>query len=320
MANTDVLSAKIAVARMKRYLADPAQRISLQDLVISETEKAYAQLNGPRFPVTPTSLSSADISPRLKAYEATVETVLRLMICGAHWGEQQHEGPLLRCFKRIADQRPFQASNVVLERLARYPALLLLYGAGIAAITRQNYSLLKGLFGLKVKYDGYKPEKIVAAAISDQVVLDRDIQKQALGSRYSPLSDRVFEVLRDPLREYLPSDGEYDRTFDWFEYLLCLSHCDASVSRSDLEQLRAENPNFTLFASVGRFGWKGGYDGEPSIQAETELIAKQAYPEKVAAVLKAGFFESGGQLNDDKYREVKAAFDRHVKNVRMQWT
>lgn len=44
----------------------------------------------------------------------------------------------------------------------------------------------------------------------------------------------------------------------------------------------------------------------------------EPYPERVAAVLKAGFFQSGGQ-HDDKYREVKAAFDRLVELVRGQW-
>lgn len=130
----------------------------------------------------------------------------------------------------------------------------MLYGAGIAALSRHNYRFLKSLLALKVKYDGYKPEKTVAAAIHDQVVLSHDHQKQVLGSRHTPMSDHQFEILRDPLREYLPSDAEYDQMFDWFEYLLCLSHCDAGVSRSDLEASKAQKPDFTLWASVGRFG------------------------------------------------------------------
>jgi len=320
MATTDVLSATVAVARMKRYVADSAQRISLHDLVTSETEKAYVLLTGPRFPVTAPGLSVKDVGVLLKTYEDVADVMLRLLICGAYWGEPQHETLLLRCFKRIADQESFQTSLIALANLKRYPSLLLLYGAGIAALSRHNYRMLRSLFGLKVKYKHYKPEKTVASAIFDQAVLSHDLQQQVLGSRYTPLSDHLFEILRDPLREYLHSDAEYDQTFDWFEYLLCLCHCDAEVSRSDLRQSKAKDPNFTLWASVGRFGWKGRYEGESSIQAETELIANQPYPEKVAAVLNAGFFESAGELNnDDKYREVKAAFDRLVGLVRGQW-
>ncbi len=310
MASTDVLSAKVAVARMKRYLADPVHRISLHDLVTSETEKTYALLTGPRFSVTAPSLTT------LKTYEETVEVMLRLLICGAYWSEPEHDELLLLSFKRIADQTSLGGH----ANLRLYPCLLLLYGAGIAALSRHNYRIVRSLFGLIVKYDGNRPEETVAAAIYDQAVLSRDLQKQVLGNRQTPLSDRLFEVLRDPLREYLPGDAEYDQTFDWFEYLLCLCHCDGQVSRSELQQEKIKDSKFTLWASVGRFGWKTRYEGEPNIMAETELIAGPAYPEKVADVLRAGFFESGGQLHrDDKYREVKAAFDRCVERVRSQW-
>jgi len=319
VASTDVLSAKVAVARMKKYLADPAHRISLHDLITSEAEKVYALLNGPAFPLLVMKLSYADVAQRLKAYEAALETVLRLMICGAYWGEPQHDSVLLACYKRLADRQPVGSSTFVLGTSARYPALVLLYGAGIAAVANHNYRFLRVLFDLKVKYDGNKPEKSATAVISDQAVLKRDDQKRVLGGAYTPLSDHLFVVLRDPLREYLPSDAEYEQTFDWFEYLLCLCHCDAGVSRSDLQRRRDKDPDFTLWASVGRFAWKGRDEGEANIQAETEPIAGQPYPEKVAAVLRAGFFESGGQMQDDKFREVKAALDRLVEIVRREW-
>jgi len=114
MANTDVLSAKIAVARMKRYLADPTQRINLHDLVTTETEKAHVILTGSRFPAQAPTLSSSDIVSLLKAYEGATDTVLRLIICGAYWSEPQHDAVFLSCYKRIADQQSFQTSLVVL--------------------------------------------------------------------------------------------------------------------------------------------------------------------------------------------------------------
>jgi hypothetical protein len=207
---------------------------------------------------------------------------------------------------------------VVWIKLRRYPALVLLYGMGLAALSRGNYRFLRSLFGLKVREDDYKPEETVAAIIYDQAVLERSHQQEAQAKRHTPLSDRLFGILRDPLREYLPSESEYDRTFDWFEYLLCLCHCDAETTRAGLAEMKAQKPDFTVWASVGRFGWKSRYDGSPGIQDETELRKGEPDPEKVAAVIKAGFFESAGQ-HEDKYREVKAAFDRLVAGVRGQW-
>lgn len=106
------------------------------------------------------------------------------------------------------------------------------------------------------------------------------------------MSDHLFQMLRNPLREYLSSDNEYDQIFDWFEYLLCLSHCDAQVTWTELAQKNAEKHDFTLWASVGRFNWKNRQEGELSIIAETEIREGEVLSEKVAAALRAGFFES----------------------------
>ena len=147
----DLLSTKVAVARMKRYLADNSQLINLHDLVASETERTYVALTGPRFPLTGTGLAPADILVRLLAFEETIETVLRLMICGAHWGGPQHDAMLLKRFKRLADQIGPEKGQFVWLRLRRYPALVLLYGMGLAALSRGNYRFLRSLFGLKVQ-------------------------------------------------------------------------------------------------------------------------------------------------------------------------
>ena len=314
----DVLSTKVAVARMKKYLSDDSQRINLHDLLTSETEKTYAALTGPRFPLAGRSLTPDDIRVSLEAYEATIESVLHLMLCGAHWGEPQHDATILKCFKRLADQAGPQSGLTVLISLRRYPALVLLYGMGLAALSRDNYRFLRSLLGVKIRDEDYKPEETVAAQIFDQAVLSLDHQKQVLANRHTPLSDRLFEILREPLRSYIPSDSEYDRTFDWFEYLLCLCHCDAESTRASLAEMKSRDAEFTLWASVGRFGWKRAYDESPRIQQETELREGEPHPEKIAALIKAGFFESEGQ-HDDKYREVKAAFDRLLSKVRGHW-
>jgi hypothetical protein len=315
MTTTDVLSAKVAVARMKKYLADPAQRISLHDLLSTETEKAYAAIIGPSLPFNITRVPPSEIKQRIMRYSGALDTILSLMICGGYWGEQRHETLLLSCYKRLADQAATQSSSVV--SLARFPALYLLYGMGLAAVARQNYRFLRLLFNLKIKHRSDKPEGSVASVIHDQLVLRREDQKVSLSDSYIPMSDYIFVTLRDKLRDYIPSDSDYDRMFDWFEYLLCLCHCDAQVSRSDLETEKAKSPDFTLWASVGRFVLKSRYDGQPDILAETTLRENQRYSEVVTAVLKAGFFESAGQ-HDDKYLDVKAAFDRHVMNVRRE--
>ena len=310
-AAADVLSTKVAVARLKMYLADDSQRIKLHDLLTSETEKLHAAINGERFSVPSGGLPVSDVPKRLQVYESAIDTLLNLFVCTAYWGEQKHEPILLKCFKRVADFTDPQSSFVMWNKLRRYPALLLLYAIGLAALIRGNYHLIRSLLGLKTRLDRYHDEEFVPKDLHCQAVLEVSLQRQALGQRPTPLSDRLFDVLRSPMREYVPDDLAYDQTFDWLEYLLCLRCCDADVTRAELEKLKAQDPNFTLWASVGRFAFKPGYGGSLRIQDEMEVQTGKPLPEKVAALIKAGFFESGGQ-HYDKFQDVKAAFDRLV--------
>ncbi|MGO9255439.1 MAG: hypothetical protein ACLQU1_03940 [Bryobacteraceae bacterium] len=301
----DILSAQVAVKRMKRYLPDTTQGISLHDLLTSETEKTRTLLTGARFPMSP--LFSKDMPGRVKAYEVTLETISHLLICGAYWGEAHHDDLLLSCYKRIAEQDIILAPATA--NLARYPGLYLLYGMGIAACAAKNYRFLRLLFSLKLRYIANGSESAVAAVIDDESVMDKYSQAQVLEGKY--MCDHLFNVLRDPLRGYVPSDYGFSQTFDWFEYLLCLCHCDASVTRPGLADMKARDPDFVLPASFGRFGHR--LASWNSIRKETEVRKGERLPEKVADILQAGFFESGGrQQSDDKYRDVKAAFDRFV--------
>jgi hypothetical protein len=301
MSLSDVLSARVAVSRMKKYLADTTKQINLHDLLTSETERTHAALMGPHFAAT------KGLRARVNSYESALETILGLMICGVFWGSSHNDALLLRCYKRIADQEMSQ--RPVVPELSRYPGLFLLYGVGVAACAAHNYRFLRSILGLKVRHVAYRGEQSVAAVLDDEFVFTKYDQAQVLGGKY--MCEHLFEVLREPLREYLPSDYEYERAFDWFEYLLCLCHCDAAVTRSTLADMKAQDAKFYLPASIGCFGLNNAPAPRSAIQAETELRSGEPRPEKVAAILGAGFFESGGQ-HDDKYREVKAAFDRFV--------
>lgn len=306
MTVVDMLSPKVAVARMKRYLADASQQINLYDLLTKETEKAHALITGSQFSPTGT-LSFGDIRQRVSAYEAILHTVLRLLICGTFWRAGEQHDILLRCFKRFADQQ--LARSPQLLALHRYPALYLLYGMGIAACTAQRYRLLYSLFDLKVRFGAYH-ESSVAGAVREENVMGKYSQAQVFDGKY--MSEHLFEVLREPMREYVPDDYDYSQAFDWFEYLACLCYCDAQVTRSTLAEMKADNPGFVLKASVGRFSLLDRLALQNSILVETRWPAGGLLPEKVAAVLDAGFFEAGSGRHPDKFREVKAAFDRYV--------
>jgi hypothetical protein len=320
----DPVPAKVAVARMKRYLVDDVHRISLSDLLKAETERVYATLKAAPFTTKNDPRNQPtedDVRARLRAYEGAVKTLLNLMICGAAWGTPNQNSLWTRSFQRAADWGDVRSGQLVLwNDLRRYPALLLLYGVALAAISSGNYSLLRSILYGSIRDNSYEPEQPVAKILHNRAVMERKHQQWCFAGNPTGLSDYVFTALRDPLREYLPDDIAYERAFDWFEYLLCLVHCDVQTTRADIQRRKEEEPGFILKAPFGRFVYKVGTSDDIILQ--TAIREEQPFPPpaRVAALLQANFFESAGQIQAfDKYRDVKAAFDRFLASGANQW-
>lgn len=254
----------------------------------------------------------------MQSYQADLNVLLSLLICGAYWANTEQHTVLLRSFKRIADQSGPESGTIIWLSLRRYPALVLMYGLGLGALANSNYRFLKALFDQNIRTDSYKPEQHTATALHNLSVLERDHQRLLPGREreHTPLSNHLFQILREPLRQYLPDDSAYDAAFDWFEYLLCLVHCDQQVTRPVLEQRKSENPDFPIWAPMGRFCWKGE---ERNIVRETDQMQDGSLPANILAALQAGFCEAGDGTRTDKYLNLRAGLGRHILRVRQQW-
>jgi hypothetical protein len=315
---TDPLSASVALARLKKYLSADAYKISLSDLISNETERAHRAITDSRFSMhTPHNVTGESILKRMQLYEAETGILLALQVCSAHWASQSQQQIFLKSFKRIADQNGPEAGKVVWLNLRRYPALLLLYGIGLSALANSNYRLLKELLDLNLRIDSYKPDELTAKTLHTMNVLALDAQKVLPGREreHTPLSNHLFQILRDPLREYLPDDVMYDAIFDWLEFLLSLVHIDVEVTRNQLREDKAKDPDCYYWTPLGRFFWKRM---ERSVLEDTEPTADGILPPKVVAALQAGFFESGDGARTDKYLDIRAAFGRFLRRVRQQ--
>jgi hypothetical protein len=207
---------------------------------------------------------------------------------------------------------------VIWLKLRRYPALVLMYGMGLGALANSNYRFLKALLDHNIRIDSHKPDQHTAAALYNQGVLEPNAQKLLPGREreHTPLSNHLFEILREPLREFLPDDNAFEAAFDWFEYLLCLAHCDQKLTRRELEEEKSKNPDFYIWAPIGRFGWKGR---ERNVVNATEPREDGSFPANVAAALQAGFCEAGDGTHTDKYLNIRAALGRFIGLVRREW-
>lgn len=87
------LSAKVAIATVKKYLVDDRYRIRLHDLVMEELNKLDGGLSDTHFPVGMPPTPEALIQ-RVQRYEALAEILLAIMITRCYWGEKSGSLPI----------------------------------------------------------------------------------------------------------------------------------------------------------------------------------------------------------------------------------
>jgi hypothetical protein len=223
-AHSHPLSAKIAAEETKRYIVRPEARIRLHDLVAEETERAYAAMDPKRFHAGHARDNAMELQDRLREYESIVEVVLAIVIVGCYWGTPEQVSLWPRILQRIGDPPGGGAGLIAWIGLRRYPASVLMYAGGIAALAGKRYGNLAAILTTTLKGSAEHEIDIAAVCLNAATVMRDGLQKLVPGKqdRHTPFSDHVFETLRDAFRIVLPVDSEYEEMFLLFEYLLAL--------------------------------------------------------------------------------------------------
>jgi hypothetical protein len=299
------LSTAMAVATLKSYIVDERHRIRLHDLMMEEIGRLRAELHNPQFTAsfqtTTNEVFAQELQRRTRQYEALSETAQAMIVMGCYWGTVDHNGLWVRCIEQIATLPP--RSGTYYEawlRLQRYPALLLLYAGGVAALAAERYDTLAALLTQPIteELDVYERRPAVLT-LYPGAVLKQDLGRllPSLEQHHTPTSDRLFEVVRPPLRELIPDDRRFIDLFDRFEYLLALVHADV---RQQVDSYSS------VWGPVGQFGWRYRHQISkgPAGMLATEIeAAGQAW-----APLQAGLF--GGSL--EQAQKIKVAFDERL--------
>ena len=273
------LSAKVAVAAVKRYIVDLSARIRLRDLVHEETERLAQALTIGSFPAAATQDPAKELLSRLQKYDALCETLVDVLATGAYWGDQQQAKLWANSVRRIGNLPHDQGGLVYLVKLRRYPALILFYAAGIAAVAAGNNTTVAELLKtISVNENG--SDVPVAAVLNTLALMERDIGRLLPGMERhkTPSSDWVFNRLRAPLREFLATEDDYSEAFNRWEYYLGLFV--AEWKKDEWQQ--------GWWGPIGRFVWK--WESDPkrwipaAIKAEIDAHGNEWPP------LKAGLF------------------------------
>jgi hypothetical protein len=263
------------LAQVQPLLADRTKAPDLDRLLQGEVARVVAAMVDEGFAPN-ASYSNDEFARRLGAYETLTEQLGRTCAALAYWYGDTDERMVPRVIARLSNSLERDAGQQPYLELMLYPAVLVLYSAGVAAVVGRREGFLADLLGLPViRVRGeWKP---AAQTLYAQAAIDHRIGQRIPGleRHHTPASDRVYQTIRPWLAEVEPDDVDCERAFDRWGYLFGLVSFDMT---------RGDGPSG--WASVGRFSWRGGHGRaiEPDISREA-IGAGAEWP-----LLKAGLF------------------------------
>jgi len=223
------LTTPIARERVKRYLPREEHRIDLADLIREAAERTEENVqNEERFTLSGEQLDDDfSVDDRYRKYGNLTQTIVAVVMTCAYWGGDtvnSGKDPISDTLSTLSpSQSPSGPFNRKLNDLRRYPATLVLYGAGLAGVAGDNWDLVSTLLTHTVEISNVRSaqpkENPPATALHPQRLtgewgrgLDREGAEQSLRSS-------IKQTLEDPGMEFFVSESQYERAFEDFEVL-----------------------------------------------------------------------------------------------------
>ena len=154
-----------------------------------------------------------------------------------------------------------------LFQLRHYPALLLFYGSGIAAMAGERQVTLGNLLYRARVRELRRDEYPIALSFGTSAFyyagtwmnnhLQPGTPPESRIRIFYPMSEHLHATLREPLRRILPDSATYDRYFDQFEYLRGIVH---------IAQRKQHTPGYSGREGHGPIGRYGPRLERPEVQ------------------------------------------------------
>lgn len=221
-------SVKMAVAAEKKHIEEN-NGMRLHDLVMGEANRLLEAVSPKHFPVV--HLDREEVQSRAARYEAATEVLLGLLVTGCFWSESNHD-LWTKALRQVAnpprDYTRDGTGSIAWAGFRWYPVLLLMYGAGVAAVAAERWDSLASLLKTEIAVIESRQRQSAAVAISSESVFESGNGKylpDVEGDEFA-VQKHLLRVLRQPLAEVIPHDEDYERHFVTFDYMLSLIHAD----------------------------------------------------------------------------------------------
>lgn len=221
---TTAAAPRTALEQLEELLPDPHKNIAVRKLMIAEARTLHAALNEPNFLAADCHQRKEPLVERIGEYEELTTNLLELFVTGCYHGDDLLDALWADALTVVADTSDTGGCADMMLRLRRYPALLLFYAGGIAAIAGHRYKTLAALFH-RTKVRRWAMIHKAAAALPPATVVDR-YDRQYLnqdGRHAMPLELHLRNRLREPLRSVVHTEDEYLDCFTRFEYFFALN-------------------------------------------------------------------------------------------------
>ena len=239
------LSREMAVSRFKRALPSPERRIELHDLVEQTLRRVEDSVTPERYPIT---LPETSFEESVDRYRADTDTLMHLVATGVFHDGGAETLRWVKVIQRLSRlRRPFGGfSSGEVESLRHYPALLVTWCAGVAAILAAREEALYPLL-MQPRWSSPYGQQIqfpAAIYLSPFRLLDLEGSREfcarnGLGPDYAQ-SHLIREQGREALY-VIESDAEaYQGACDRLEFLASMISMDATPENADVAPWHGE--------------------------------------------------------------------------------
>ena len=240
------LSAELAVATIKEFLADPKDRIRLDDLIGRELGRVLDSIGAPEFATD--VFSEATMDDQVRRYETACSTLVAMAFTAGRWSVGDQVDVWVDMIKTLGSRGKDRGGVSLLIDLMLFPALLVLHAYGLGAIAGKHYQALGRLVTVEIDFGGLTGKRAAGDRLNAGALL-RDGQgwaKKLWGyeSSVHPLSDRVSDLLKLVANRSLRGETAFDRAFLTLELVLALGFGERISGDR-------EGPNF--WAPTGRY-------------------------------------------------------------------
>ncbi len=288
---------KSLVDQTKELLEDHKDRIRLDDFATDKIKIFLKSANPENFPVQGIASDKEVFIKRLNEYENVVADLQKIVTLIAHWGEGKQINTLEKIIKRTSEANRERAGIQLWLRLRWYPMHILIYSAGMSALSARNYYAFKTLLTTPVKDPlGHKFYYPIIETVSSNIYDIHDyfgfIEEH---KRYfSPISEYLNKILKSPIDNLLFLGDDYDRVFDDYEVYAALTYIDVTNSS---------------WGPIGRFGYKYSHDVNSNpfkrILEEGEKYKEKWHP------IEAGMFNH----SYDRFLEVSKVLEERLSKI-----